>query len=367
MCSSWPAWAKIADPEGTRRGIQGFGLSNRAAWPLGILLPLAELGTAILLIPVSTVWWASVGAIALFFVFDIVIGISLVRGRHPSCHCFGQLHAEPVGWPTLIRNGILAGCACFVLWDASRIPPVSVIAWTNALAGPEVLIRTLGAVFIVAEGWITLHLLRQNGRLLLRMDALEAERRSGESASPPAAAPAGLPIGTRAPTFELSTLPAGSVVSLDTLMAERRPIVLIFSDPACGPCASLLPDVARWEREYTRHLTFALVSRGSEQENRGTFGAYRLDHVFLQQHREVAEAYRATGTPSAVLIGGDGLIGSPLVVGAEAIAGLVAATARMSALSSLPANGTQQNGHASRGAGRTADRGRCAANQAARS
>lgn len=46
----------------------------------------------------------------------------------------------------------------------------------------------------------------------------------------------------------------------------------------------------------------------------------------LQQDREVAQAYQADGTPTAVIVRADGAIGSPLALGAEAIAALVART-----------------------------------------
>src|ERR1019366_5264737 len=105
-----------------------------------------------------------------------------------------------------------------------------------------------------------------------------------------------------APAFELPELFNGSILTLDTLRTERRPIVLIFSDPDCGPCSALLPDIARWEREQAATLTIAFISRGSQEINRVKIGEHRLKHVLLQNDREVAEAYRANGTPAAVLI-----------------------------------------------------------------
>jgi peroxiredoxin len=48
--------------------------------------------------------------------------------------------------------------------------------------------------------------------------------------------------------------------------------------------------------------------------------------VLLQKDREVAEAYLAYGTPSAVLVRQDGTIGSPVAQGADAIRALVTAT-----------------------------------------
>ena len=133
----------------------------------------------------------------------------------------------------------------------------------------------LGAVSVTligAEGWLTLHLLRQNGRLLLRVDALETQLRSEGIAQPPAKESSGLRIGTQAPSFELPLLSDGSVLSLDILRGERRPIMLFFSDPDCGPCSALLPEVARWDREYASVLIIAVIGRGSPDINRLKIG-----------------------------------------------------------------------------------------------
>jgi hypothetical protein len=50
-------------------------------------------------------------------VFVAGISFNLARGRKPDCHCFGQLHSAPVGWTTLLRNGVLAAVAGFILWE----------------------------------------------------------------------------------------------------------------------------------------------------------------------------------------------------------------------------------------------------------
>src|ERR1700733_5488835 len=216
--------AKLADLEQARKGIRDFGVPDWAANPLNILLPLAELTAAVLLIPLSTVLWGALAAITLLLVFGAAISFNLALGRKPDCNCFGQLHSQPIGWATLARNGVFVSCAGFVLWDIRSGAPMSVVAWTATLTVSETTAILLGiAAFVViaAEGWLTFHLLRQNGRLLLRMDALESN----------AGASSGLPIGSPAPAFELPALSSSSILSLETLQAERRPVVLIFSDP----------------------------------------------------------------------------------------------------------------------------------------
>jgi thiol-disulfide isomerase/thioredoxin len=334
--------AKLADLQGTRKGVQDFGVPEWAASSLGILLPLAELAVAVLLIPLSTMLWGSVGTIVLLLIFITGIGINLAQGRKPSCNCFGQVHSEPVGWSTLIRNCVLSGAAGFVLWQGGHGSPLSVVGWTTGISNAETVAILLGAsavLLIAAQGWFTFHLLQQNGRLVLRMDALETQLSGSGVASVPAGAPTGLPIGSPGPAFALPALFDGSILTLDILRAGRRPVVLIFSDPDCGPCSALLPDIARWEQEQAATLTIALISRGSKEANRAKIGEHRLRHVLLQKDREVAVAYRVNGTPGAVLIGIDGKIASFVAMGSQAIAGLITIGAGTSPAASVPTNG----------------------------
>src|SRR5690349_10223807 len=103
--------AKLADLVGSRQAMRNFGLPLLIADPLGVLLPLAELAVAILLIPTAWAWWGGLGALVLLLLFVVGISYNIARGRQPECHCFGQLHSAPAGWPTLIRNLILAAIA----------------------------------------------------------------------------------------------------------------------------------------------------------------------------------------------------------------------------------------------------------------
>jgi len=94
--------AKLGDLAGSRQAMRDFGVPALLAAPFGLLLPLAELAVAIALIPTVSAWWGALGALVLLLLFIVGIGYNLARGRQPECHCFGQLHSTPAGWPTLI-------------------------------------------------------------------------------------------------------------------------------------------------------------------------------------------------------------------------------------------------------------------------
>jgi methylamine dehydrogenase accessory protein MauD len=333
--------AKLADRAGSRQALINFGVPTALAAPGGTLLPLVELVVAALLIPPQTAWWGALGALLLLLAFVVGISYNLARGRTPDCHCFGQLHSAPVGWPTLVRNAVLAALAGVVLWQGPTYPGASVVGWLGAVTAGQVVSMVGGLLLLallLAEGWLLLNLLRQNGRLLLRIEALE-ERLGAAPAGNSATQPViGLPVGTPAPSFELVSLD-GAPLTLDVLRALGKPVMLVFSDPSCGPCTALLPDLARWQHEYADKLSVVLVTRGSAGANRAKLAEHGLTHVLLQQDREVAQAYQAPGTPTAVIVRADGTIGSPLAPGAEAIVALVARTVAPSA--PIP----QANGH----------------------
>ena len=161
-------------------------------------------------------------------------------------------------------------------------------------------------------------LVRQNGRMLLRIDALEAKL--GMTADQPEAA--GLPIKSTAPGFSLKDLD-GRTVTLDMLGERGKPLLLFFTEPGCGACDAMLPDVARWQREHADRFLVIPIAGGDAIANRAKSRTHNLKHVLLEQDKKVSDAYRVTGTPSAVLLT-DGRIASPLAGGADAIRALAA-------------------------------------------
>src|SRR5215212_2283293 len=106
---------KLVDRAGSRRGLAEFGVPGPLTGPLGVLLPIAELGVAVGLLPAATAWWAAVGALGLLLLFILAIGANLARGRQPECRCFGQIGAGPVSLWTILRNVVLAAAAGLIV------------------------------------------------------------------------------------------------------------------------------------------------------------------------------------------------------------------------------------------------------------
>jgi len=321
--------AKLADREGSRRAVADFGVPAALAAPLGILLPLAELAVAAALIPTSTAFWGAVGALVLLLLFVAGIGANLARGRRPDCHCFGQLHSSPAGWSTLARNGVLAAVAAFVVWRGleGEVGP-SVMGWLGALSTAQLLIVAGGTVVLalLAVQWFFLFgVLRQNGRLLARLNAVE-NRLAAAGLAPSengAHQTSGLPVGSPAPAFALGDLD-GEEVALDGLRARGKPVMLMFTDPGCESCMELLPDVGRWQQQYEGKLTISIVGRGSVEENSADASEHGVENVLLQEDWEVADAYEVDATPGAVIVSPEGIISSPVAQGPDEVEALLA-------------------------------------------
>ena len=292
---------KLFDLEGSRRAVAAFGVPQRLAPGLGTLLPLAELATAALLIVGAAygggaLLAGALSALALLAIFCAGIALSLARGRAPDCHCFGQLHSAPASGRTLVRNGALLTVAAFVASGGDPTP--------TAAAG------IAAALTLVPR------------------------RRSGPMRSEPPA-PEGLPLGTRAPAFELPALD-GPPLSLAGLLQRGRPMLLVFTDPDCGPCIALAPQVAAWQRDLAGDVTIAVIENGDRRSAAPDEHGRR--DVLLQRDGQVASAYRAEGTPSAVLVATDGRIASGVAPGGAAIEALLARTVhRFDRLTSEPA------------------------------
>jgi peroxiredoxin len=170
--------------------------------------------------------------------------------------------------------------------------------------------------------WLGFQLIRQNGRILLRLEGLEqglSRLRSGREAGEEELA--GLPVGTEAPEFQLPNLQGGR-----TALSEfrGRRVLVLFFNPRCGFCTELLPDLADLTTDAAEGRPVLLVvTTGDPDENRRLFQEHRLYcPVLLQEEMEVAARYHVQGTPTGYLIDEHGQIAGEMAVGALAVLAL---------------------------------------------
>jgi peroxiredoxin len=169
---------------------------------------------------------------------------------------------------------------------------------------------------VVSLAWLLVQALRQQGRLLLRIEALE--RRAGGVDEPPAdPARGGLPLATAFPPFRLPDLD-GEEVGLEDF--ETR-VLLVHWSPECGFCRQIAPDLARAQADLRRRRTeLVLVSYGSPESNQALLEAHGLRcPVLLQRDGETVEGFARMGTPVAYLLDEKGRVAKPVAVGAREV------------------------------------------------
>ena len=311
--------AKIADRQRATGMLADFGVSPRLAPALAIGVAFLELGIAVALLDGPTVWWGGVSALILLVGFSTVIAVNLAQGRAPECRCFGQISAKPIGSATLIRNSVLGALAVVVVAYGRDGAGANTVGWLVKLSTAERLyLVTAGFILavLVLEAWLLIRLLAQNGRLALRLEALEQAARTLTADSE------GLAPGTPAPPITLPDI-EGNAHTLESLGAAGKPLVLLFIDPDCGPCNALLPEVAGWQGQ-SDHFMLALISRGAVERNRASARHHGLARLLIQQDDEVMQSYHVSATPTVVIVNSAGAIADFPAVGDIAIRGVLA-------------------------------------------
>lgn len=183
-------------------------------------------------------------------------------------------------------------------------------------------------LLVLAVGWSAYHLIRQNGRLFLRIDELEhdlndfrvqmiARRPFGDrSLAGSRINREGLVPGTPAPDFTLPTVD-GQTLTLRHYRGRR--VLLVFSDPECVPCSALAPRLQGLSQTIA-DVQVVMVSRGDRAANRQKVDEQELRFpVALQNHWEISRAYGKFVTPMAYLIDEHGVIAAPAATGADPI------------------------------------------------
>jgi peroxiredoxin len=313
--------AKLFDRAGTEKAFKDFGAPDAVVGPSASVLPVVELAVALALLFVGSAWYGSVGAATLLIIFLGGMFYQLAKGNAPDCHCFGQLHSEPVGATSVIRNIVLLGIAGFLLGQGNA----QGLALVNS--GGEIMQLLVGLTLIslAALGLLTLNRIsEQQQQISKRIELLELVSHDGrsverEDVSHPGG---GLPIGTQFPDFNLKGI-NGQVVTLTDIKAADLPAIYFFVSPTCDPCGALVPEFEKWQKDLAGKANLVFVSNGTPEANLEKFGADVSRQLLLQENRELSELVQAKWTPTALLVTAKGGIASHVAAGDAAIRKLV--------------------------------------------
>jgi peroxiredoxin len=184
----------------------------------------------------------------------------------------------------------------------------------------------LEALTLISLWVLVYQLVKQQGRILLRLDELDshtAHTDHGITIKPETAdglqsGANGLPIGTRLPPFNLPDL-SGNRVSLENFLGKQ--VLLINWDPECGYCEMISPILAGLRSDFReRNVQLLLASRGDLEPNRALAQEYGLeDAVILQTDSERVEPFENDGSPVAYFLDEQGRVSRPFADGADQV------------------------------------------------
>jgi len=308
------AVGKLLDLAGSRKALEEFGVPVRVAALAGPALPLAELAVAAALLIRPTAVAGAAAGLLLLVVFVGGIARAMAQGRAPDCHCFGQIHSEPVGPAALARNAVLGAPALLIL-IAGGGPSLdgalaSLDATQLALVATAVLAASLGVAAAALWG-ATRRLRRELAR------AIAAKQ------------PPGLPRGAAAPAFALAAV-RGDAGTLEDLRRPSQPTVLVFLSTSCMPCRTMLPTLADWQESLAHAVSLPAIFAGEAAEIERLAEEAGLSVALAQEGSEIFGLYALRATPSGVLIDAGGTIAATPAEGVPAIEALIRSAAQSS-------------------------------------
>src|SRR5437016_4509988 len=197
-------------------------------------------------------------------------------------------------------------------------------------------------LLILISVWIGFYqLVKQQGRMLLRLDELErnakvagAQAQSvGEETEPD-----GLAVGTDFPAFRFPDI-TGKEVALEDLRGQR--VLLVHWNFDCGFCESIAPELARLETSFEKqNVRLALLAHGDSESNRQRAAEHGLKGpVLLTKDEKTPEPFKHEGTPVAYLLDEQGRVAAPFANGADQVLALAQALANPGTAASGAGNG----------------------------
>lgn len=299
------AYAKTRDPESTLSALRLLRLPRLlTTGAMARVLPWSEwlVAAGLLLAPAGPVAVAgALAAAALMAAYWLVVARALTFTPRPACSCFGRIGNHPVSWRTMLRNTLLVGAA--TVWLAATVGGASVPGllgdadadtwWWVAGAALVALL----AVLILAPP---------------RVRAAATHEAVGEEEY------------VRVPIPAATLLdPAAGPDGARTLreLAAERPQLLVFVTCGCASTEETAEQIPDWRARIPAvdvRAVSVLPYQGLVDAVPGIAPGLLLDHG--------GSAYLTLGlggTPTAVLLGADGLLAGGPVTGVADIADLV--------------------------------------------
>ncbi|TQM63985.1 MauE/DoxX family redox-associated membrane protein [Humibacillus xanthopallidus] len=290
------AVGKLRSPAASAQAFTALKVPRPLASPLVVrALPWVEIVLGLVLIVVGG-WLGVVVSLAVLALFGAYFAL-VVRARgfetDVDCACFGSLGPGRITRVTVWRN-----------------------TWLLALAVVSVLVATTGEALLarIIDGTAPWPWLLAAAAAALTVLLVLGTESSPASDAPTAvvgdlAVEEGDYLRVRTPALPVM-LGDGTTTHLRRL-SEQRPQLLLYVSQSCGSCAEVIDAVPGWRGELPM-LDVRLVLRQAPESTTLTSTAEPL--TLHDTDGLLAETFEMRGTPSALLLGADGLLaGGPTV------------------------------------------------------
>jgi peroxiredoxin len=184
------------------------------------------------------------------------------------------------------------------------------------------LVEVLLLLILISVWFGFYQIVKQQGRIILRMDVLEQR-----ISAPQPDEPQGLEVGTDFPGFSFPDV-EGTPVPLECFLGKR--VLLVHWSPQCGFCDLIASDLAKLQPDFEkRNVQLLLLAHGDAEANRKLAEEHGLKcPILLYKDAKVPEPLANLGTPSAYLLDAEGRAGKPLAVGSEQVTALAEEAAK---------------------------------------
>ncbi len=303
----WSGIAKLRHPDTLRSWADlGVPAQLRQTWLLR-LHPWAEmvLALAYALLGGMLGFLAATAGIVLLATYLVLVLQALQKLPDAACACFGT--TQPVTRITVVRNAWLVLIAVAAL----------AMSWMNpTFGGPVAAVEAQEWVWVVSSGAVAVTVLLiawptlpQSGELTAQdlvpsAPAMNATDADGELDY----------IRTRTPAVPV-TLADGTLVNLRQL-ASKRPILLLAVTPTCGPCIPVIENVSEWRRTLPE-VDIRLLLQYEPHD--GQLAEMSEPQSLHDPRGYVSASIADWKTPTAVLLGADGLLAGGPVTGFDSI------------------------------------------------
>lgn len=298
-------WAELGVPAALRR-----------KWLLRVH-PWGELVLAVALVVLGGVLGvlAALACLALMSAYLWLIATALAKARRsaadPSCSCFGQ--PVPISSFTVVRNVWLVALAVLAVVGLGSAPALGGAVAVLALSGGWLWLGGLAAAAVTtalvlwSERGVTESVLESSDSQTRAADATESDLDELDY------------IRTRTPAVPV-TLADGTLTDLRAL-SMAAPVLVMAVSPTCGPCQPVIDAVPEWR---TRLPEVAIRFLLAYDPGEGAFAETTEPQSLHDAKGFVSRSFSDFGTPTAVLLGADGMLAGGPVAGYAAIEDFVA-------------------------------------------